>query len=123
MFPLKTEVTMFLSGLDINGESLGKSDYGLAIVQRFFQCYTSRTRLKENLEKSKFKFNFELVEQQGGEGEGEYYCSVYSFVSEDGTDTCYVMFEGSYMSYDGATYEEWFFVEPKTVEVIQYFRV
>lgn len=54
----------------------------------------------------------------GGEGQGEAYWSVYSITN--GTDTVYVKFDGYYMSYDGSTYERWFFVEPKQVMVTEY---
>ena len=56
-----------------------------------------------------------------GEGEGEHYWSVYKFTH--GTDTVYVKFSGSYHSYSGSNYDEWFFVVPKVVEVTQFFRV
>ena len=56
-----------------------------------------------------------------GEGEGEDYWSVYKFTH--GTDIVYVKFSGSYHSYNGSDYDEWFFVVPKAVEVTQFFRV
>ena len=53
------------------------------------------------------------IEQQakyGGEGQGEDYWSVYKFTN--GTDTCYVKFDGWYHSYNGSEFTEWFFVSP-----------
>ena len=61
------------------------------------------------------------VDNYGGEGEGEDYWSVYKFTH--GTDIVYVKFSGSYHSYSGSDYDEWFFVVPKAVEVTQFFRV
>lgn len=60
------------------------------------------------------------VDSYGGEGEGEAYWSVYKF--SRGTEDVYVKFDGSYQSYDGSTYDEWFFVKPKEVVVTKYFR-
>ena len=65
--------------------------------------------------------DYEHVDKHGGEGEGEDYWSVYKFTH--GTDSVYVKFSGSYQSYSGSDYDEWFFVVPKAVEVTQFFRV
>lgn len=65
--------------------------------------------------------DYEHVDKHGGEGEGEDYWSVYKFTH--GTDIVYVKFSGSYQSYSGSDYDEWFFVVPKAVEVTQFFRV
>jgi len=58
------------------------------------------------------------VDSFGGEGQGETYWSVYKFTK--GTEVVYVKFNGSYYSYDGADYDEFFFVEPKEVTRIEY---
>lgn len=47
----------------------------------------------------------------GGEGQGDDYWSVYSFTR--GNEKVYVKFNGWYASYNGAEFNEWFFVEPK----------
>ena len=47
----------------------------------------------------------------GGEGQGDDYWSVYSFIRGD--EKVYVKFNGWYASYNGAEFTEWFFVEPK----------
>jgi hypothetical protein len=62
-----------------------------------------------------------FCDNHGGEGEGDSYWSVYSFT--DGDNVVYVQFDGWYASYNGSTYDEWFFVEPKEVLVTQYFKV
>jgi hypothetical protein len=54
-------------------------------------------------------------------GEGEDYWSVYSFT--DGYQVVYVKFQGWYASYNGAEFTEWFFVEPKQVQVTQYEKI
>lgn len=71
--------------------------------------------LKEN------NIKFTHMDNHGGEGEGEDYWSVYKFTS--GADEVFVQFDGYYMSYDGSTFNEWFFVTPKEVMVTQYFKV
>ena len=53
---------------------------------------------------------FEEIEQHGGEGQGEDYYTVCKFTN--GTETEIVKFQGSYYSYDGSTYDEWFFTKP-----------
>ena len=63
---------------------------------------------------------YEQAASHGGEGEGEDYWSVYKFTQ--GTESVYVKFSGSYQSYSGSDYDEWFFVDPKVVEVTQFFR-
>lgn len=60
------------------------------------------------------------VDSYGGEGEGEDYWSVYKF--SRGTEDVYIKFDGSYQSYDGSTYDEWYFVTAKPVVVTQYFK-
>lgn len=60
----------------------------------------------------------EFVQQFGGEGQGEQFWSVYKFTK--GSEFCHVMFDGYYASYDGASFHEWGFVEPKEVMVIDW---
>jgi hypothetical protein len=64
---------------------------------------------------------FKLMSRHGGESEGEDYWSVYKFTS--GTDGVFVKFDGYYYSYDGSTFDSWFFVTPKEVMVTQYVKV
>lgn len=66
--------------------------------------------------------SFEEVDSYGGEGKGEDYWIVYKFVSVN-NEVAYVKFNGYYYSYDGANYNNWFFVEPKQVMVTRYFKV
>jgi hypothetical protein len=63
----------------------------------------------------------QYVASFGGEGQGEDYWSVYSFTKNG--EAVYVKFDGSYASYDGSEYNEWFFVEPKEVMVTQFHRI
>ena len=49
----------------------------------------------------------------------EAYYSVWKFVSKDG-EVAFVQFDGSYQSYSGSEFDDYFFVEPKQVEVTQY---
>lgn len=59
------------------------------------------------------------VDSYGGEGCGEVYYSVYKFENSAG-EVAYVKFDGSYYSYDGATFDSWFFVKPVERMVVQY---
>ena len=60
------------------------------------------------------------ADNYGGEGMGEEYWTIYNF--SRGNEEVYVKFDGSYQSYDGSTYDCWFFVTPKQVTVTKYFR-
>ena len=64
------------------------------------------------------KINYSQEGHFGGEGQGDDYWTVYSFTN--GTDVVYVKFQGWYASYSGSEFTEWFFVEPKKVEVVEY---
>lgn len=103
---------------------------GSDVLGSFFQSDTpeinkwtddgSETEVFVNTAKG-LNIDYEHVDNHGGEGEGEDYWSVYKF--NHGTENVYVKFSGSYQSYDGSDYDEWFFVVPKTVEVVQFFQV
>ena len=62
----------------------------------------------------------ELADQYGGEGKGDKYWTVYKF--SNGNESVYVHFGGWYSSYNGSEFNEWFFVEPKEVQVVQFQR-
>ena len=79
----------------------------------------SETELFVNTAKG-LNIEYEYVTCHGGEGEGEDYWSVFKFTQ--GAESVYVKFSGSYQSYSGSDYDEWFFVDPKVVEVTQFFR-
>ena len=64
---------------------------------------------------------FEHEDNFGGEGQGEDYWSVYSFTQ--GKEKVYVQFQGWYQSYNGSEYTEFFFVEPKEVTRVEFFKV
>jgi hypothetical protein len=63
----------------------------------------------------------EYEDSFGGEGHGEEYWSVYSFTK--GSETVYVKFDGSYASYNGSEYDDYYFVEPKQVMVTRYEKI
>ena len=82
---------------------------------------------KYDSEESKFKSKLQLlgidtksVYHYGGEGEGEQYYTVWKFSRDN--EEVYFKFDGYYQSYDGATYNKYFQVKPKEVQVIQYER-
>ena len=62
----------------------------------------------------------ECVDAYGGEGKGEDYWAVYKF--SKGDEAVYVKFDGWYASYNGSEFDEWFFVKPKQVQVVQFHR-
>jgi hypothetical protein len=66
-------------------------------------------------------FIFECEEQYGGEGMGESYWGVWKISRQN--DIAYVKFDGSYYSYQGSTFDSWFFVEPQQVLVTQYVKL
>lgn len=51
----------------------------------------------------------EHVDNYGGEDQGSEYWSVYEFSNTSGS--VYVKFSGSYYSYDGSTFDEWYFAK------------
>lgn len=63
---------------------------------------------KTAFQSSGIAYNFE--DNYGGEDCGSEYWSVYKF-TKDG-ESIYVKFEGSYYSYDGSTFDEWYFAKP-----------
>ncbi len=62
----------------------------------------------------------DFVDRYGGEGQGDEYWSVYKF--SKGDEAVYVKFDGWYASYDGSEFNDWFFVEPKQFQVVQFRR-
>lgn len=96
------------------------------IINDFFNSEISGgSTLYDSEEVTEFKtklaaldITFDNVEQFGGEGEGEKFYSVYSFSTQN--EVIFVKFNGYYQSYDGSTYLEWFFVEPKEKMITVY---
>jgi hypothetical protein len=98
------------------------------VINDFFQSEISEKTNWDDKEttQSRAEFaeegiTFKHEDNFGGEGMGDEYWSVYSFT--DKTDKVYVQFNGWYQSYNGSEFTEFFFVEPKEVKVIQYFKV
>lgn len=60
-----------------------------------------------------------LVDQHGGEGQGEDYWSVIKFEKAQ----VMIEFRGWYASYSGSEYEGCMQVEPRQVEVTKYFEI
>jgi hypothetical protein len=91
----------------------------------FNDDYSSEFSKYDSEEEAKFKSKLQLlgidvasVYHYGGEGEGEEYHTVWKFSRDK--EEVYFKFDGYYQSYDGATYHEYFQVEPKEVKVIRY---
>ena len=58
------------------------------------------------------------MDNHGGEEQGSEYWSIYKF--SNGTDDCYIQFNGWYASYHGSEFTEYFAVEPYEVKVTRY---
>lgn len=116
MSNLKTLVTAFLDDLD----DLDDQDY---LKQGAFFHSDFSIGNDDNADQYLLDNNItvEYVDNYGGEEMGRDYWSVYSF-AKDG-ETVYVQFDGWYESYNGSEYEEWFFVEPKPVQKIEFVKV
>jgi hypothetical protein len=78
-----------------------------------------------NLDKLKNKFinlkiNYSIVEDVGGDEDefGSAYYKVVKFYRHD--EVFYVKFDGYYASYDGSTFQRWFFVKPSQKTIIVY---
>ena len=75
------------------------------------------SKVLTNDEKLLFE-DLELEDSYGGEGDGESYWTVYNFPNAGNVK---IRFNGYYASYNGAEYEDMDHVEPRQVEVTQYF--
>jgi hypothetical protein len=91
----------------------------------FNDDYSSEFSKYDSEEDAEFKSKLQLlgidiasVDHYGGEGKGEKYYTVWKFSRDK--EEVYFKFNGYHQSYDGATYDDYFQVEPKEVKVIQY---
>jgi hypothetical protein len=96
-------------------------------TQFFYSYVTDGNRWDEELvtdfkaKAASLNISFKHEDNFGGEGMGDHYWSVYSF--SKGSEKVYVKFQGWYASYNGADYNEYFFVEPKEVTRVEFFKV
>lgn len=97
-----------------DSESTVKWSDGSVAKDLFLQDYNGDQFSKNDIE-------MQYVDGYGGEGEGETYYNVYSFTKEG--ETVYYQFDGSYCSYDGAYFDEYFEVIPKEEIITVYERV
>lgn len=109
---------------------LNSDDFEEVVHSSMFQgellrgSYNEKHRTPEYLlaeEFDKAEITEKLVEQFGGEGEGDSYWAVWSFTR--GGDKVFVQFDGSYDSYDGSRYDDWYFVEPEEYVAVRYKKV
>ena len=114
---LKNDLTELFTTWDDVPRSLMNSDWGIEVTK----WDDEESAAPKNFATEKGIFNLTEVDSYGGEGCGEVYYSVYKFENKD-SEVAYVKFEGSYYSYDGATFDSWFFVNPVEVMVTQYHR-
>lgn len=103
--------------IDSDPESHGWNGYYSSVEQSLFHgdFYTDGIDLFND-------WKIECVDSYGGEGQGEMYYNLYKVTDPSG-NYCFVKFDGSYYSYDGANYDRYFQVIGKKVEVVQYFEV
>ena len=97
------------------------------IIQEFFHSEISDNITWDSEEVADFRkklsdasIRFEHVDNYGGEEQGRDYWSIYAF--HDEAHVVYVKFDGWYASYHGSEYDEWYFVEPRQVQVTQFER-
>lgn len=124
---LKQKVKGFLE-FDFEEESQGGGNYGSLPKAMFKSDYPKKdSKWNGDFESAvlakadELCLTVDFVDNFGGEGQGNDYWSVYSFT--DGDEVVYVQFDGWYASYEGSEYTEWFFVEPKQVTVIKFYKV
>ena len=63
------------------------------------------------------------VEHHGGEGQGDSYYTIYSFVNDINSEEIFIKFDGWYASHYGADFDAYYEVQPKETQVTQYERV
>jgi hypothetical protein len=90
------------------------------IPQEFFTEWIEKETEKALLNT---KLEYAYVDGYGGEGQGEDYWHVYKFTDVETKESCLVKFDGSYYSYNGSSFDRWFFVEPREVVVTQFFEI
>lgn len=116
---IKSEVTELLKNADRQ------------VIRQFFW-----SEIKDYLEENDYEVSaeflealetsgitFEFCDNYECEGQGDEYWSVYKFSNKGTSKFCHVKFDGSYTSYCGSEYDDWFFVEPKQVTVTRYVKV
>lgn len=103
------------------------NDADSEIIQEFFHSELTESTKWDSEEVTDFRkklsdvgIRFEHVDNYGGEEQGRDYWSIYAF--HDEAHVVYVKFEGWYASYHGSEYDEWYFVEPRQVQVTQFER-
>ena len=66
-------------------------------------------------------FEYKGVDSYGGEGQGSDFWSVIQIRNpDDHNEQYYIKFQGWYASYNGAEYDNWYFVEPKQKTITVY---
>lgn len=67
------------------------------------------------------QFDIELLEEFGGEGEGNVYYYVFKIIDKQTDETVYIKFDGFYDSWNGTEWEtDCFFVYPKQKTITVY---
>lgn len=88
-------------------------------VREIIEDAEPETFFNDDAESSYGDYAVKLVDDYGGEGQGDDYYTVFGFTKGD--ETVYVKFEGYYASHYGSEYQSWSFVKPvkKTITVYE----
>ena len=112
---LKNDLTELFTTWEDVPRSLMSEDWDL----EYSKWDSEEDTQAKNFAREKGITSLKCVDSYGGEGCGEVYYSIYKFENRD-NEVAYVKFDGSYYSYDGSTFDDWFFVNPVEVMVTQY---
>lgn len=93
-------------------------DYGSLIQFIWNEGKYVKNKLNEQLAPVGWAM-LDMVEHYGGEGQGETYYTVYSFLNPQG-ETVYIQLDGWYASYNGSEYIDTFEVTPKEKTITVY---
>ena len=104
-------------------DTIGYNSRGESPNEVFFHEYNICSYLNNELN-SAFKtanIEFSCDDSFGGDGKGDDFWSVFKFTRNN--EIGYLKFDGWYSSYSGANFRERFWVEPREVTVVQYFKI
>lgn len=113
--------------LNVELEDLDEDYYfeHTSLLHDFFYSDFDLEFLNQALKETEYLLNIKdivLETNFGGEGQGDTFYSIYKFTMNDGLEY-FIKFSGWYASYNGAEFEEWFFVEPYEKTIIDYKKV
>lgn len=120
MTEFETKIKTLLDNADADGDVINDFFQEAVTVNSVQNAWIADAAIEFVKELKNIGINFYVIDSYGGEGKGDEYWSVYQF--SDKENITYVKFDGYYQSYCGATFNEWYFVEPKEVTVVKYLK-